>query len=176
MSWRAARFCAAAVFLFLLGTSVSAAAAPRSATTVMVTIQNFAFSPASLTLQTGDTVSWTNLDSASHSAVTGLAGFATVVLMQGQSTTTLFDRPGTYDYVCGIHGASMKGTIVVRGAPVAVETPRPSVVPGHVVVDTFAEARPDEFAELGGTSAVALYASALLALVAVARFVWVLRH
>jgi len=175
VSWRAARFFAAAIVLLALGTAGSAAAAPSSATTVNVTIQNFAFSPATIEIQTGDTVSWTNLDSASHSAVTGLAGFATVVLMQGQTTTTLFERPGTYDYVCGIHGASMKGTIVVRGAPVA-ETPRPSVVPGHLVVDTFAEARPDQFAELTGPSALALYASALLALVAVARFVWVLRH
>jgi len=176
VSWRAARFFAAAVSLILLGTTGSATAAPRPAATVTVTIQNFAFSPANITIQTGDTVSWTNLDSASHSAVTGLAGFATVVLMQGQSTTTLFDRPGAYDYVCGIHGASMKGTIVVRGAPIAVETPRPSAIPGHVVVDTFAEARPDEFAPLAGPNALALYASALLALVAVARFVWVLRH
>jgi plastocyanin len=175
VSRRAIRFFTAALFLAAFGASGTALAAPRGATTVNVTIQNFAFSPATLTIQTGDTVVWTNLDTASHSAVTGLAGFATVVLMQGQSTTTLFERPGTYDYVCGIHGASMKGTIVVRGAPVA-DTPRPSVVPGHVVVDTFAEARPDQFADLTGPSALVLYASALLALVTVARFVWVLRH
>lgn len=175
MSWRAVRFFAASLVLIVLGTTGSAAAAPRPATTVMVTIQNFAFSPASLTIQAGDTVSWTNLDSASHSAVTGQAGFATTVLTQGQSTTTLFDRPGTYDYVCGVHGASMKGTIVVRGAPVA-ETPRPSFIPGHVVVDTFAEARPDEFSSPTSTNALLLYASAVLALAAVARFVWVLRH
>ena len=85
-----------------------------------------------------------------------------------------FDQPGAYEYVCGIHGASMKGTVVVRGAP-APATARPSTVPGHVVLDTFDQARPDRLPAESSTSPF-LYASAALALVALARLMWVLRH
>jgi len=41
---------------------------PTVATKNAVTIQNFAFSPATLTVKVGDTVTWTNQDSAGHSA------------------------------------------------------------------------------------------------------------
>jgi plastocyanin len=170
---RIVRFVVGACALLLLGASTAASAAPSTAT-MDVTIQNFTFTPASLTIDKGDTIRWTNLDSAPHSAVTGQAGFATTILAQGQSTTTIFDRPGTYDYVCGVHGASMKGTLFVRGVPV-VETPPPTAR-GHVVVDAFAEARPDRFVDATAGGALFLYASAALALLALARFVWVLRH
>lgn len=171
---RALRLALGAGFLFALGTSVSAQAAP-AATTVDVTIQNFAFSPATITVDKGDTIRWTNLDSAPHGAVTVQPGFVTQILGQGQSTTTTFDRPGTFDYICNVHGATMRGTVVVRGAPVA-ETAAPAGPLGHVVVDTFAEARPDRSDTPAATPSLLLGASLALALVAVARFVWVLRN
>src|SRR5439155_4935896 len=122
---RALRLALGAGFLFALGTSMSAHAAPP-ATTVEVTIQNFAFSPLTISIDKGDTIRWTNLDSAPHGAVTVQPGFVTQILGQGQSTTTTFDRPGTFDYICNVHGATMRGTVVVRGAPVA-ETAAPAV-------------------------------------------------
>ena len=160
--------------LLWLGAAASANAMPAGAT-VDVTIQNFAFSPSTITVEKGDTIRWTNLDSAPHGAVTVQPGFVTTILGQGQTTTTTFDRPGTYDYICNVHGASMKGTVVVRGAP-APETPAPSRALGHIVVDTFAEARPDRLDMPSGPAAPYLYASIALALLAVARFVWVLRN
>ena len=69
----------------------------------------------------------------------------------------------------------MRGTVVVRGAPVA-ETAAPAGPLGHVVVDTFAEARPDRSDTPAATPSLLLGASLALALVAVARFVWVLRN
>jgi plastocyanin len=159
--------------MVLFATSTTALAAPL-AVTRDVTIQGFAFSPAEITLDKGDTIRWTNMDTASHSAVSIQSGFVTLTLVQGQSTSTAFDRPGTYEYVCGIHGASMKGTVIVRGAP-APQTPRPSTAPGHIVLDAFDQARPDRQAATNGASPF-LYASAALALLALARLVWVLRH
>ncbi|HZP97678.1 MAG TPA: cupredoxin domain-containing protein [Candidatus Limnocylindria bacterium] len=174
MSARAARFAAGLAFLAAVGSGGAASAAPVAGATVDVTIQNFVFSPSPITVDPGDTIRWTNLDSAPHSAVSVQPGFVTVTLAQGQTTTTTFDRPGTFDYVCGIHGTSMRGTVVVRGTPVAAPaSPRPA---GHIVDDVFQEARPDRPAPTGTDGALALYASAALALVAVARFAWVLRH
>ena len=173
MSASAARLAVAACLLVLFASATTARAAPL-ANTREVMIQGFAFSPAEITLDKGDVIQWTNMDGASHSAVSVQPGFVTLTLVQGQSTTTTFDRPGTYEYVCGIHGASMKGTVIVRGAP-APETPRPSTVPGHVVLEAFDQARPDRLPATS-TASPFVYASVALALVAIARLMWVLRH
>jgi len=170
---RVVRLAAGALLLFSIGGATSASAAPTRAT-VDVVIQNFAFLPATITVEKGDTIRWTNLDSAPHGAVTVQPGFVTVIIGQGQSTTTTFDRPGTFEYICNVHGASMRGTVVVRGAPVA-DTPAPSLAIGHVVIDTFAEARPDRLDSPRSSGAAFLFASAVLALLVLARFVWVLR-
>ena len=153
---------------------MTAVAAPRGANTVKVTIQNFAFSPLTITIDPGDSVVWTNLDSAAHSAITVQPGFISAVVAQNQSTTVTFDRPGTFDYICGIHGASMKGTVVVRG--VVLPTPIPTAGPGgHVVDDHFQEAFPDVVG--GGSGNVPfLVASSLLGLLVLVRVAWVVRH
>jgi len=164
-----------ATVALLLGLGMTALAAPRGANTVKVTIQNFAFAPLTITVDPGDTVVWTNLDSASHSAITVQPGFISAVVAQNQSTSVAFDRPGTYDYICGIHGASMKGTVIVRG--VALPTPSPTPGPrGHVVDDHFQEAFPDEVG--GGTSGsnLFLFASGALGLLVLVRLAWVIRH
>jgi plastocyanin len=161
--------------LLLFGVlAMSASAAPRGANTVKVTIQNFAFSPPTITIDPGDTVVWTNLDSASHSAITVQPGFISAVVAQNQSTTVTFDRAGTYDYICGIHGASMKGTVIVRG--IALPTPVPTTgPPGHVVDNRFQEAFPDE---VGGAASgnLFLFASGALGILMLARLAWVVRH
>ena len=172
MRGRTLRLVAVAVALFALATNASAAPQPA---TVAVTIQNFVFMPTAITIDKGDTIRWTNLDSAPHSAVSIQPGFATATLAQGQTTTTTFDRPGTYEYLCGVHGQSMKGTVVVRGTPVA-ETAAPAGAGGHVTVDSFTEARPDELGGVATNGALSLGVAAVLALAAIARFAWVLRH
>lgn len=172
MRGRALRLVAVAVALFAFATNASAAPQPA---TVTVTIQNFVFMPTAITIDKGDIIRWTNLDSAPHSAVSIQPGFVTATLAQGQTTTTTFDRPGTYEYLCGVHGQSMKGTVVVRGTPVA-ETAAPAGPGGHVTVDSFTEARPDELGGVATNGALYLGIAAVLALAAIARFAWVLRH
>jgi plastocyanin len=165
----------ATLLVVLGGIGITASAAPRGASTVNVTIQNFAFAPATVTIDPGDTVHWTNLDGASHSAITVTPGFITAVLSQNQSTTTTFDRPGTYDYICGVHGASMRGTVVVRG--VVLATPSPTGGPaGHVVDDHFQEAFPDEFDSPGSPARPYVYATAALVILVLVRLAWVVRH
>jgi plastocyanin len=86
---------------------------------VAVTIMNFAFSPASVTVPRGTTVIWTNRDSAPHSVVNDGstvfgAGqvFSSPSFGQGQNYSFTFTNAGTYPYHCGIH-LSMHGTIIV---------------------------------------------------------------
>lgn len=78
-----------------------------------VTIQNFAFSPATLTIKVGDKVTWTNKDSAGHSATADKGNFDTGILQNGQSGSVTFSKPGTYTYHCSVH-PMMKATIVVQ--------------------------------------------------------------
>jgi LPXTG-motif cell wall-anchored protein len=78
-----------------------------------VTIQNFAFSPASISVSVGDTVTWTNRDDAPHNAVG--TGVKTPTLDKGQSGSATFSKAGSFSYICTIH-PSMKGTVEVAAA------------------------------------------------------------
>jgi len=79
--------------------------------TVSVLIRNFAFNPASLTIDKGTIVNWTNEDSAAHQIKSD--SFNSNQLGKGASFAFKFDKSGTYAYSCAIH-PSMKGTINVR--------------------------------------------------------------
>jgi plastocyanin len=81
--------------------------------TAAVDIANFAFSPASLTIEAGTTVTWTNSDSVAHTA-TGDT-FDTGELAPGESGSVTFDTEGTFNYICSIH-PNMTGTIMVTAA------------------------------------------------------------
>lgn len=78
-----------------------------------VTIQNMAFSPATLTVKVGDKVTWTNQDSVGHSATADDSSFDTGVIAQGQSGSNTFAKAGTYTYHCSVH-PNMKATIIVQ--------------------------------------------------------------
>ncbi len=78
-----------------------------------VEIKNFAYSPGSLHVKVGDTVTWTNKDAAGHSATADDGTFDTGVLGQGESGSFTFTKAGTFSYHCLPH-PSIKGTIVVE--------------------------------------------------------------
>ena len=83
---------------------------PTPGKIIDVSINNFAFNPASVTISTGDTIRWTNKDSATHT-VKG-SSFESGSLAQGDTYEFTFTEPGAYDYTCSIH-PSMKGTVTV---------------------------------------------------------------
>lgn len=78
-----------------------------------VEIQNFAFSPATLTVKVGDTVTWVNQDSVGHSATADDGSFDTGVLSQGESNTVTFTEAGTFGYHCTPH-PNITGTVIVE--------------------------------------------------------------
>jgi plastocyanin len=79
---------------------------------VAVTIANYAFDPASLTVTVGTTVKWTNQDSVGHTVTADDNSWASGNLNQGDSFSYTFTKTGTYAYHCGVH-PSMKATITV---------------------------------------------------------------
>jgi len=88
---------------------------PPSATVtaVAVSIKDFAFSPQTLTVPSGTTVTWTNLDDEPHSVRGADAQIRSDALDQHESYSVRFEKPGTYKYGCSLH-PKMSGTIVVQ--------------------------------------------------------------
>jgi plastocyanin len=78
-----------------------------------VTIQGFAFSPFDLKINKGDTVVWTNKDTASHTVVSDTGNeLASDTLATDQTYSHTFNEVGTFNYHCGIH-LSMKARVEV---------------------------------------------------------------
>ncbi len=79
-----------------------------------VTIQNFAFSPAELTVPVGTTVTWTNSDSTNHTVTSDDAVFESATLARGDTFEFTFTQAGEFPYHCSLH-PSMTATIIVTG-------------------------------------------------------------
>lgn len=79
-----------------------------------VTIQNFAFSPADITVKKGTTVTWTNQDSTPHTVTEtdGKTGPSSGDITKGNHYSFTFDTAGTFQYHCSIH-PNMTGTVTV---------------------------------------------------------------
>ncbi len=81
--------------------------------TATVSIANFAFMPAELTVATGDTVTWSNDDGAPHGLAYKDGAQGTNLLLPGAKFARTFDRAGSYDYICTVH-PYMSGKVIVR--------------------------------------------------------------
>jgi plastocyanin len=77
-----------------------------------VVIDNFAFTPATVTVKPGTTVTFENHDDIPHSVVDVAGKFHSKALDTNDTFQVTFDLPGEYNYYCGLH-AHMKGKIVV---------------------------------------------------------------
>lgn len=113
--------------LLVVGLLFLLAPAQAAADTQHVAIENYAYSPATLTVSVGDTVTWTNHDQASHNVVTtsAPAAFQSPMLATGESWSFTFTVPGTYAYYCSVH-PDMRAQVVVQPAP---ETQAPAPAP-----------------------------------------------
>jgi plastocyanin len=93
--------------------SPAASAAASVAAGTAVTIQGFAFSPATLTVAVGTTVTWTNQDSAGHTVTADDGSWGSGNIARGETFSQTLSKAGTYAYHCAIH-PNMKGTIIVQ--------------------------------------------------------------
>lgn len=80
-----------------------------------VRIDNFSFSPATLTVAAGTTVTWVNYDDIPHTVVHDSDSrlFKSPPMDSEGKFTFTFTTPGTYKYFCSIH-PHMVGVIVVK--------------------------------------------------------------
>lgn len=80
-----------------------------------VSIQNFAFSPGTIQVTAGTTVTWTNNDQTTHTVTADDGSFDSGDVAPGGTFSMTFTTPGTFAYHCKIH-PFMTASIVVTGA------------------------------------------------------------
>ena len=78
-----------------------------------IEIKDFAFNPQTITVKSGETVTWINRNEEPHTIVSvGKQFKRSTALDTDQEFTITVGAPGTYDYFCSVH-PKMTGTIVV---------------------------------------------------------------
>jgi plastocyanin len=102
--------------VLLLGAGIAAAA-------TTVDTEDFDFSPKSISIDPGGSVTFDNTGNVAHTATADNGSFDTGNLDPGDSKTITIKAPGTYPYYCKYHGGpggtGMAGTITVgKGGPV----------------------------------------------------------
>ena len=95
----------------LMGETAAAAAANPAA----VQIDNFHYTPPSLIVAPGTTVTWTNADDSPHSVREKDGKFKSAALDTDDTFSQTFVEPGEYEYFCSIH-PRMVGKVVVKPA------------------------------------------------------------
>lgn len=87
--------------------------APANAETKEITIENYAYSPAQITIAAGTKITWTNKDKIAHTATGDDKSFDSGLLKTNASFSKVFSAPGTFAYHCTPH-PNMKAQIVVQ--------------------------------------------------------------
>lgn len=83
--------------------------------TTSVAVKDFVFAPADIKVKAGQTVTWTNEDEFDHSVQIDsldLDGAKFGPMTAPLDFSYQFTKPGTYEYLCGVHN-SMTGTVIV---------------------------------------------------------------
>ena len=79
-----------------------------------IEIKDFAFNPQSITVKSGEKITWINRDEEPHTVVSvGKKFQKSPALDTDQQFTITAGAPGTYEYFCSVH-PKMTGTIVVE--------------------------------------------------------------
>jgi plastocyanin len=89
--------------------------APASAPPNTVLMTGMTFSPTTITVAVGTTVTWKNADGIAHTSTSDTGVWDTGNMAAGASTVTTFKTAGTYPYHCLYHAAmGMKGSVIVK--------------------------------------------------------------
>jgi plastocyanin len=104
-----------AAVLFLGGLVLLVTAGIAQAASVSAV--DFDFNPKSISINPGDSITFTNNGNVAHTATADNGSFDTGSLAPGDSKTITIKAPGTYPYYCKFHGGpggvGMSGTVVV---------------------------------------------------------------
>jgi plastocyanin len=96
-------------------TAAGEAAVAAAASPATVKIDNFTFSPPTLTVTAGTTVTWKNEDDSPHRIGDNNGTFKSAALDTDDTFSHTFAAPGEYPYICTIH-PYMVGKIIVKPA------------------------------------------------------------
>lgn len=97
--------------LAVVGTKSARAGSPSSATNE-IKIDNFSFTPPTVTVAAGTTVTWTNSDDVPHTIVSDDKVFKSKVLDTDEKFSYTFSKPGTYPYFCSLHPKMIAKVVV----------------------------------------------------------------
>ena len=93
-------------------TPTTGGSTPAAGNTVQATAQ-LSFTPVSLSVKKGDTVTWNNSSGIGHNVTFDNGAAFNQALNDGSQVHRTFTDAGTFNFHCSIHGPSMHGTIVV---------------------------------------------------------------
>ena len=115
ISWFRTAAMASLILLSAGSKNVTVNAQQGAPSSAEVKVDNFSFSPATLTVAAGTTVTWTNRDDIPHTVVStdDPKVFKSKVLDTDEKFTFTFSKAGTYPYFCSVH-PKMTGTVVVK--------------------------------------------------------------
>jgi plastocyanin len=98
---------------------VAAPAPAHTTKTVGVDVTKAGFAPANPSIQTGDSITWTNKDTANHQITCATCPFTSPVLAAGQTFTFTFTKAGKFAIVDPLN-KNKKSTVTVTAAPATV--------------------------------------------------------
>lgn len=113
-----------------------------------ILIEGFAYKPATIAINVGDTVTWTNLDGAPHTVSADDDSFNSDTLGQNDTFSHTFNTAGEFSYICDIHPSMMASVtvndsasgprtvwlpIVKRSDTVSAPTPTPLATSGSTI-------------------------------------------
>ncbi|MFL5321361.1 MAG: plastocyanin/azurin family copper-binding protein [Myxococcaceae bacterium] len=103
-----------AVVALVLTTALVVGAAPpkKKAASHEVTMGAMKFTPATVNVHPGETITWTNKDIVPHT-VLAPPDIMSPLIQPGETFSWKAEKPGTKNYMCSLH-AMMKGTIIVK--------------------------------------------------------------
>ena len=104
------------LIIALVAFAALAVAGPAGAAAKTVNIYGSGFSPKSVTITEGDTVTWVNRDNANHQVLADKGQFVSAILKPKATFSFTFRAAGTYGYKDELY-PKHRGTITVKGAP-----------------------------------------------------------
>jgi plastocyanin len=110
------------ITLLVIGLLLGVTSAGAQSNQQTVSIRDFSFQPAQLSVEPGTTVTWTNEGNEPHTVTADNGLFDSGVLYPGDSYSVQFDGMGTLSYYCTLH-PSMRGGITVGGGTPVLEQP-----------------------------------------------------
>lgn len=89
------------------------ATAPANAKPIEITIDNFSFTPSTITVKAGTPITWTNRDDIPHTVASSDFVFKSKALDTDDQFSFTLTKPGTYTYFCSLH-PKMTAKVVVQ--------------------------------------------------------------